>query len=71
MHRGFPVEQYSEDRVGLVLAYWGLALHLGRPLVSQTDSKPDGSVFGSLLNHVTEGRFMKGAHVTALLPSVH
>ena len=31
--RGFPVEQFGADRVGLVLAFWSLALHLGRPLV--------------------------------------
>ena len=58
--RAFPVQQYSEDRLGLVLAFWGLGLHLGRPLISQTDYKPDGTIFGSLLNHVTEGRFSKG-----------
>jgi hypothetical protein len=31
--RGFPVEHFKADRVGLVLAFWSLALHLGRPLV--------------------------------------
>ena len=31
--RGFPVEQFKDDRAGLVLAFWSLALHLGRPLV--------------------------------------
>ena len=31
--RGFPVAQFKENRVGLVLAFWSLALHLGRPLV--------------------------------------
>ena len=31
--RGFPVEQFKADRVGLVLAFWSLALHLGRTLV--------------------------------------
>ncbi|KAK9813026.1 hypothetical protein WJX72_007708 [[Myrmecia] bisecta] len=57
--RGFPVEQYREDRVGLVIAYWGLALALGRVQVSQTDYHADGTVFGSILNHVTEGRWAK------------
>lgn len=60
MCRGFPVEQYKEDRLGLVLAFWGLGLHLGRPLISQTDYKPDGSLFGSVLNHVSEGRWTTG-----------
>ncbi|DBB18065.1 hypothetical protein WJX82_011687 [Trebouxia sp. C0006] len=57
--RGFPVEQYKQDRLGLVLAFWALGLHLGRPLISQTDYKADGTVFGSVLNHVTDGRFVK------------
>jgi len=29
--------------------------------VSQTDYKDDGTVFGSLLNHVTDGRWATGA----------
>ena len=41
-HRGFPVDDYKSDRVGLVLAYWGVALNLGRPLVSQTDHDYEG-----------------------------
>ncbi len=55
------MEQYRDDRVGLVLAYWGIALTLGRPQVSQTDYHADGTVFGSILNHITEGRWAKGA----------
>ena len=31
--RGFPVAEFKDNRVGLVLAFWSLALHLGRPLV--------------------------------------
>lgn len=31
--RKFPVEQFTSDRVGLVLAFWALGIHLGRPLV--------------------------------------
>lgn len=33
--RGFPVQQFKGDRLGLVLAYWGLALCMGRLQVSQ------------------------------------
>jgi len=65
--RGFPVEQYKQDRLGLVLAFWALGLHLGRPLISQTDYKADGTVFGSVLNHVTDGRFVKGQQFHYLL----
>lgn len=54
------MEQYREDRLGLVLAFWGVGIHLGRPLVSQTDYKEDGSLFGSVLNHVSEGRWTAG-----------
>ena len=32
--------------MGLVLAFWGLGIVLGRPLVSQTDYAEDGSTFG-------------------------
>ena len=60
LYRGFPVQQYGDDRVGLVIAFWAVGLHLGRPLISQTDYKADGSVFGSVLNHVTDGRWLKG-----------
>ncbi len=60
--RGFPVQQYHEDRLGLVLAFWGLGLHLGRPLISQTDYLEDGTIFGSVLNHVTDGRWTNGEH---------
>ncbi len=67
--RGFPVEQYKQDRLGLVLAFWALGLHLGRPLISQTDYKADGTVFGSVLNHVTDGRFLKGTSDQGLLSS--
>ncbi len=65
--RGFPVEQYQQDRLGLVLAFWALGLHLGRPLISQTDYKADGTVFGSVLNHVTDGRFVKGQEPQCLI----
>ena len=61
--RGFPVQQFIEDRLGLVLAFWGVGLHLGRPLISQTDYKDDGSIFGSVLNHVTDGRWTNGEHI--------
>lgn len=58
--RGFPVERYATNRPGLVVAYWGIGLVLGRIQISQTDRKSDGTVFGSILNHVTVGRFAKG-----------
>lgn len=44
--RGFPVEQFKGDRLGQVLAFWGLGIVLGRPLVSQTDYTEDGKTFG-------------------------
>ena len=63
--RGFPVDEYKNDRVGLVLAYWAIALHLGRPLVSQTDHEfegfTDNGVYGSILNHITVGRHARRA----------
>ena len=31
------MDKFKGDRLGLVLAFWGLGLVLGRPLVSQTD----------------------------------
>lgn len=68
--RGFPVEQYKQDRLGLVLAFWALGLHLGRPLISQTDCKADGTVFGAVLNHVTDGRFVKGQQSQSLIPAL-
>ena len=48
-----------------MLAFWGLGLALGRPLVSQTDYTGDGHTFGmpcsfvclsgmNLLKHVTQ-----------------
>lgn len=45
-YRGFPVEQYKGDRLGLVLAFWGLGIVLGRPLVSQTDYTEENETFG-------------------------
>lgn len=58
--RGFPVEHYATNRPGLVVAFWGLALVLGRVLISQTDKKSDGTVFGSIFNHITVGRHANG-----------
>ena len=59
------MDDYKSDRVGLVLAYWGVALHLGRPLVSQTDHDYEGSIsggtYGSILNHITVGRHARRA----------
>lgn len=60
LRRGFPVEHYKDNRPGLVVAFWGLALVLGRVLISQTDKKSDGTVFGSILNHITVGRYANG-----------
>ena len=60
------MEQYKEDRLGLVLAFWGVGIHLGRPLVSQTDYKEDGTLFGSVLNHVSEGRWTAGQLLSIL-----
>jgi hypothetical protein len=61
--RGFPVEQFRHDKVGLVLAFWAMLAHLGRPLVSQTDydHEREGEFYGSILNHITVGRHSKGA----------
>ena len=36
--------------------------------VSQTDYREDGEVFGSVLNHVTDGRWATGA-TASLLPT--
>jgi hypothetical protein len=58
--RGFPVQHYATNRPGQVVAFWGLALVLGRVQINQTDKKSDGTVFGSILNHVTVGRFADG-----------
>ena len=44
--RGFPVEHYKNDRLGLILAFYGLGLVFGRPQVSQTDYTEDGQTFG-------------------------
>ena len=46
--RGFPVEHYAGDRFGLVVAYWGLALILGTPQVSQTDYNENKETFGAM-----------------------
>lgn len=43
---GFPVDHYKGDRFGLVVAYWGLALTLGEPQVSQTDYNQKHETFG-------------------------
>ena len=51
---------YKGDRLGLVLAFWALALVLGRVQVSQTDYTEEGITFGSVLNHVTVGRKTHG-----------
>ena len=44
--RGFPVEHFRGNRFGLVVAFWGLALTLGQPQVSQTDYDRDHKIFG-------------------------
>ena len=54
------MEIYKGDRLGLVLAFWGLALILGRVQISQTDYTEDGTTFGSVLNHVSVGRKTHG-----------
>ncbi len=56
------MQKYEGDRIGLVLAFWAVALALGRVQVSQTDYTEDGTTFGSVLNHVTVGRKTNGAH---------
>ncbi len=43
----------------------GVALTLGRPQISQTDYTAEGVVYGSLLNHVTDGRHAKGEQQAA------
>ena len=43
-----------------MLAFWAIALVLGRVQVSQTDYTEDGTTFGSVLNHVTVGRKTAG-----------
>ena len=57
------MEQYRHDKVGLVLAFWAILAHLGRPLVSQTDydHEREGEFYGSILNHITVGRHSRGA----------
>lgn len=47
--RGFPVEQYRNDRLGLIIAFYGLGLVLGRPQISQTDNTEDSKTFGEHL----------------------
>ncbi len=42
------MEQYKGDRFGLVVAFWGLALLLGTPQVSQTDYNEKLETFGKL-----------------------
>ncbi|KAK9809629.1 hypothetical protein WJX73_008948 [Symbiochloris irregularis] len=54
--RGFPVDRFKTDRLGLIIAFYGLGLVFGRPQVSQTDYTEDGQTFGSVLNHISEGR---------------
>jgi hypothetical protein len=58
--RGFPVHHFASNRAGLVVAFWGWALLLGRVQISQTDWNSKGEVFGSIFNHVTVGRFADG-----------
>ncbi len=53
MCSGFPVAHFKGDRFGLVVAYWGLALTLGVPQVSQTDYTNDGQTFGERLTPST------------------
>lgn len=43
------MDHYKGDRFGLVAAYWGLALALGIPQVSQTDYTEKGETFGATL----------------------
>ena len=63
---------YKGDRLGLVLAFWGLGLVLGTPQVSQTDHDGSGQIFGSLLNHVTVGRNTHGeSHCLLQLVAEH
>ena len=45
------MEQFEGDRLGLILAFWGLGLALGRPLISQTDYTEDGQTFGMPVQH--------------------
>jgi hypothetical protein len=50
---GFPVQKYKEDRWGLIAAYWGFGLQIGRALITQNDyNKEKGVIEGSILNHV-------------------
>lgn len=69
MRRGFPVDIYKGDRIGLVLAFWAIALVLGRVQVSQTDYTEDGTTFGSVLNHVTVGRKTAGMVIATIILS--
>ena len=41
------MEKFKGDRLGLVLAFWGLGLVLGKPLVSQTDYTDKLETFGN------------------------
>lgn len=58
--RNFPSEHYKNNRVGLVVAFYGLGLVTGRIQISQTDRRADGSIYGSLFNHITVGRWANG-----------
>ena len=57
------MNHYKSDRLGLVLGYWGFALVVGRPLVSQTDfvNESRDTTFGSLFVHITDGRYKQRA----------
>ena len=44
------MDKFKGDRLGLILAFWGLGVVLGRPLVSQNDNTEDGQVFGECVD---------------------
>ena len=48
------MEHYVGDRFGLVVAWWGLALILGTPQISQTDYNEKLETFGEVLDRIPE-----------------
>ena len=71
MFRGFPVDKFKGDRLGLVLAFWGIGIVLGRPLISQTDYTTDDKTFGMLLLLYKSGMLHGHVHCSFISPTWH
>jgi len=63
--RKFPVELFTSDRVGLVLAFWALGIHLGRPLVCRP-SYPSFAIEQNLSRAVFQQRAQNDILLCAL-----